>query len=851
MVNCYSFEYSFHFIDPFLRLIMTYNDCSYLICSYLIIADGEINIKETDVLHHVFDNLDIANVIEEEQKKIFADDPEKIDIKVLEGHLGNTSQENLYNLFKTLFSIAYADGYYDVAERNFIDSLATKLKLDRNKLTLIENEVANLHVFRPKKEHWAETLKAAFERLIYELKDDKDKEYEFELLSGANFSRKITAIAKSSEEDLKISDEQMRSLNNVLRRQVYSIEKIIDKIKEKERKDDSTKGVIEIVENLYTDINENILTSLQANLEILNKKKRTAHYFTIAFMGRTKAGKSTFHKVVTHEKNDDIGVGKLRTTRYNRCWYWENLRIIDTPGIGAPGGETDENIAQSIVDEADLICYLVTNDSIQQTEFNFLGKLKEKNKPLFIILNVKQNLDRIRLKRFIKDPTAWLYTTGPQNIQGHVDRIYECIGNKYDCSAIQIIPLQLLAAKMYFGQEGLTHEENEALLKGSNIREFVRAIKSCVFRSGNIKKTLNIVDGCYVQIHEIHILLNAMSSNLSEQHRLLKNNMEKLCKFIADESERTKRLLFDSITEAHNKLRNNSVSFADINYEDEDNKSIQEKWANYDLNKIVYGKLNRDVENAIFSFQASVKEKVEECFDDFQFALSQKDLNSKLQGAVVWNTKRCAIIGTGIGTMVVTMFSLKIGAILVSVTNLWNPVGWAVAITLSVGALAIGITSLFTSKAKKIQKAKEKMTKALKESIDKNESEMKQKVLADFSDMVRKLDTDFRYNFTTILDNLQKLIVLLNDICRDCDNSLNSLNIVLAYRIIQLLKPQLNKAIEDYGMNNLSNHFSVERNDKSNLVIFSPYELDVEDEKIASELTQLTIKFLNYGTDKI
>ena len=336
-----------------------------------------------------------------------------------------------------------------------------------------------------------------------------------------------------------------------------------------------------------------------------------------------------------------------------------------------------------------------------------------------------------------------------------------------------------------------------------------------------------------------------MSSNLSEQHRLLKNNMEKLCKFIADESERTKRLLFDSITEAHNKLRNNSVSFADINYEDEDNKSIQEKWANYDLNKIVYGKLNRDVENAIFSFQASVKEKVEECFDDFQFALSQKDLNSKLQGAVVWNTKRCAIIGTGIGTMVVTMFSLKIGAILVSVTNLWNPVGWAVAITLSVGALAIGITSLFTSKAK------EKMTKALKESIDKNESEMKQKVLADFSDMVRKLDTDFRYNFTTILDNLQKLIVLLNDICRDCDNSLNSLNIVLAYRIIQLLKPQLNKAIEDYGMNNLSNHFSVERNDKSNLVIFSPYELDVEDEKIASELTQLTIKFLNYGTDKI
>lgn len=114
-----------------------------------------------------------------------------------------------------------------------------------------------------------------------------------------------------------------------------------------------------------------INSSLAENLAILDKKKRNIRYFTIAFMGRTKAGKSTFHKIITQEKNDDIGVGKLRTTRYNRSWYWDKLRIVDTPGIGAPGGDVDTEIAKSIIDEADLICYIVTSDAIQETEFDF------------------------------------------------------------------------------------------------------------------------------------------------------------------------------------------------------------------------------------------------------------------------------------------------------------------------------------------------------------------------------------------------------------------------------------------------------------------------------------------------
>lgn len=173
-------------------------------------------------------------------------------------------------------------------------------------------------------------------------------------------------------------------------------------VKNKSRKDfDKIK---ETIAEISKEFNQIINESVSQNIELLDKKKRNIHYFTIAFMGRTKAGKSTLHKVVTQQDDDDIGIGKLRTTRYNRSWYWDRLRIVDTPGIGAPGGEVDTEIAKSIIDEADMICYIVTSDSIQETEFDFFETIKDRNKPLYIILNYKSNLSGIRLKKFLENP---------------------------------------------------------------------------------------------------------------------------------------------------------------------------------------------------------------------------------------------------------------------------------------------------------------------------------------------------------------------------------------------------------------------------------------------------------------
>ncbi len=99
-------------------------------------------------------------------------------------------------------------------------------------------------------------------------------------------------------------------------------------------------------------------------------------YFTVSFLGRTKVGKTTLHTVLTGEGEENIGGGKQRTTRYNRVYQWNNLRLIDTPGIGAAeaDGRTDEEIAKSVIGESDIICIVVSDDSVQEYVFDLAKK---------------------------------------------------------------------------------------------------------------------------------------------------------------------------------------------------------------------------------------------------------------------------------------------------------------------------------------------------------------------------------------------------------------------------------------------------------------------------------------------
>lgn len=375
-----------------------YQNCVFLLACHLIVADGEINTKEISVLENYL-NVDNTKELSIEKQKIFSDDENKKSIEelLLELKREQLTEEHKKEIIELFSDIAFSDNYLSAQEQELIEYIAQCLQVDykdilSQKSILNEQEIESTRLKRYQK------VIGKIQKIVYNKFLNKDSEKNMDNLFGSlGFSTVIEKISDEAIIDLNSVTEIIKKTNKDL----IVGKQEIDKLAYPQTSRKEVQQIIDVVQGTKNHFNTMINSSLAENLAVLDKKKRNIRYFTIAFMGRTKAGKSTFHKIITQEKNDDIGVGKLRTTRYNRSWYWDKLRIVDTPGIGAPGGDVDTEIAKSIIDEADLICYIVTSDAIQETEFDFFETIKERNKPLYIILNVKSNLtENIRLKRF-------------------------------------------------------------------------------------------------------------------------------------------------------------------------------------------------------------------------------------------------------------------------------------------------------------------------------------------------------------------------------------------------------------------------------------------------------------------
>lgn len=168
------------------------------------------------------------------------------------------------------------------------------------------------------------------------------------------------------------------------------------------------------------------------------------------------------------------------------------IRIIDTPGIGAPDGKTDEEIAESVVPESDVICYVVTNDSIQETEFGFLRVLKEKAKPLIVLLNVKNNLsDSRRLEHFLKDPNKLFAMEGKSGLGGHIERIRRYAKQHYANDYFDIVPVMLLAAQLSCKPEH--KQRKDKLFKASRIQNFLDSIRESLVKHGAIRRSQTLL----------------------------------------------------------------------------------------------------------------------------------------------------------------------------------------------------------------------------------------------------------------------------------------------------------------------------------------------------------------------
>ena len=791
---------------------MTTEEYKYLLCAYLLIKDSEIHSKELDFLKK--NSINLSEECKIEVGKIMSDDEDKIMLSDILVVLKLETIESKKELIEFLIQLAITDEYFHANEKNFIINTAKEFHINEvaQLIDKYESEITINYI--EKKQSFYANIK---EKLFKKMYDISDNEYfEQNLLEGNSFVQKVKEIAGRASNDLDLASEKMLDFNKKLEINFKVIESISGKIKGI-KSEHKSENLVSFIDKLNNETKNDILNSIKINNETLEKKKYTVDYFTIAFLGRTKAGKSTFHKVITGEETDDVGVGKLRTTRYNRVFNWENIRVIDTPGIGAPGGKEDTDIARSIIDEADLVCYVVTNDAIQETEFNFLTELKDKNKPIFIILNYKENIEHPkRLEKFLKNPKAWLENKDDKSLEGHIHRIKEMVSKfNYDPSLIEIVPIHLLAAKL-----AKQDKVNQQLYEGSNISQYNKLIKQTIFRNGHLKKTQNIIDGCNYQTS---LTYHKTQHDILEINKLLKQiKFEKkdLIKYFDEQESKTKYLIKSEINSIHKAMITDLNIFANNEYESND---LGKAWMKFVEEKGYYKTLNLNVEDFISDFQKKIQDRLKESLQDIILNVAKLDIEHiKVNTSDYKFASDIAFGIIGVGIAIVTLFT---------------PIGW-IGLVARVGDL-VGL--VFDSKETKIKKAVEKIINTIQPKIEENEKEILKNYEENFLKSSQAIKEKLILNFDEMIDGLEKILCVLNAINQDSKSYTDYFNKVLMFRSFEHMnKIKLKDILTEELVYKYLSNTTITR-DKENLMVSTTYKLNQEELKQLNKALQLNI----------
>ena len=804
---------------------MEYKKIAYLLGCYMVIVDKEINQMEVDVLDNYLP-LSKEDELYHQRTQIFSDDEERTKLKDILDKLvmANYSVAQKTEIVTLLARIAYGDDYMASSELELLIKVGKLLKLDIDQIIEETQSESNKRIASSQ----ISSLKrfvGKMENTIYQNFANSDKKSVVDMmLGGLGYSASIAQITEGAEKDLARVTRIIDDLNGMLKEEYNHLATIKPSSKKVSKE---VLKIEEIIQGIRGSFNEIIDNSLTSNREVLDKKRRNIRYFTIAFMGRTKAGKSTLHKVITQQENDDIGVGKLRTTRYNRSWYWNKLRIVDTPGIGAPGGEADTEIAKSIIDEADVVCYVVTSDSIQETEFDFFSTIKERNKPLYIILNVKSNLNQaIRLKRFIANPDDWRLGDGPQSIKGHIERIHDKLDGKYNMDAVRIIPIHLLAAQIALSGEH-DSKTSKILFEASNISEFTNSVKKEVQLSGSLKKSLSVIDGTSYQINIIWHKIYADLKSLKEGNEVLKKKQAKNYTFFKKELAHVEQYLKDIFQSTRNELHNRASTFAREHYDDE---NAGKAWSKDMVVTSINKRLEQQIQERFNDLNEKIKSELEEMIMDMRISLATNNIGSNVSGESVTNTRLAANVFVSV--ISATLF-------------VWNPLGWSVAVLAVVGIIGSFLSSLFTSKSEKIRKATDKLRKQLYDSIDsgidKNLKQVLENTRKSINDTYKSIDSVLK----AYTKNADDIITDMDRLVKQVQEKENAINSLVSLRILDFVgkNPVKEISINEMGNQVLCDEYPVERDWQKQSIKFL-YNTGLTDKNIQKieKATQMIIK---------
>ena len=209
--------------------------------------------------------------------------------------------------------------------------------------------------------------------------------------------------------------------------------------------------------------NENIKEAL--NKELSELKERIE--LKIAFVGQYSSGKSTIISALTG--NRDIKIDANVATDVVSEYKWNNIVLMDTPGILAGKVEQHDQRTKDALKECDLIVYVLTSQLFDDVIFeNFidLAYTQKLNDKMLIAIN-KMSME------------AGDFDTLRQNYLNSIHSIFKERGYEFNFEVVFIDAADYI--------EGCT-EEDDDFIQLSNFNSFISTLNSFVADKGLIKK---------------------------------------------------------------------------------------------------------------------------------------------------------------------------------------------------------------------------------------------------------------------------------------------------------------------------------------------------------------------------
>lgn len=766
-------------------------DYGFLLLAHIICADQQIHSHESRALRDLAKQAHIHELTLQEIEKILGQDDTQI---TLEKSAQNVPIGQRSEVLKQILAIAYIDGYFSPQERETVNQIAQIWGIDEHEIedvleeaqgfsrsrvnnnTGVDEDKSGLSVGARLLKGAESVLSKSLITKLTELAPDhigeKIERLQREiLLSGPEYDDAIQRCAQIAKEDFKYADQSLRVTFSALRNLGNDLQHVIHTIQQKtvgKGEYQTAKDVAKQLEQTRRNLSAEILHNLESVREALQAKQRSLNHFSIAFMGRTKVGKSTLHAVITGEGWESIGIGKQRTTRYNRVYEWKNIRIIDTPGIGAPGGKTDEEIARSVIEEADVICYVVTDDSIQESEFAFLKALKKKTKPLIILLNIQYNLrDSRRLEHFLKNPERWFEKEGKSGIGGHLNRINRYAQQHYANDYLTVIPVMLLAAQI--AQEPEFEQHSKQLFKASRIQDFLDSIRASLIDYGAIRRsqtllgsTVGSVDTPHQWITQQATTYDDLAAQLQEKRQNLNQQLEKAEKDHQEELQQKIREIFQSAFDQIN-------PFAEMHWETNEHQ-MKSGWKEV-LNRLAFeNRLKAAAESAGQHFQHEVQEAIEEIGNELKIInqLQSSSFQFSEQDSNFFDKNFVRITG---------IVMVAAGAILASVFPPLGLLGVA-------GGITSWLAGKFKSRDQKRHEAVANISTSLRRQLEEQQEKILQQSQENFRNYCKSVAASVDNYFEELIQGIEGIASQLKSAKGKLANSANYLNRAYAKRIV-------------------------------------------------------------------